>query len=79
MVDNLEWCTREYNANYGTINTRKRDAERMPVCCLLKGTIIKRYEAIIDVEKDGHNPGHVSRCCNGIYKTHHGMSWSFIK
>ena len=21
-MDNLEWCTREYNANYGTINKR---------------------------------------------------------
>ena len=25
-VDNLEWCTPSYNQNYGTINTRRKDA-----------------------------------------------------
>lgn len=27
-VDNLEWCTQEYNLNYGTRNTRVAEAQR---------------------------------------------------
>lgn len=78
-VDNLEWCTAKYNINYGTGRSRMAIAQHKPVACFKDNKLVKCYESITDVEKDGHHPGNVSRCCNGIYKTHHGMSWSFIK
>ena len=77
QVDNLEWCTRQYNANYGTARKRRREKIRKPILCYKGAVIIKKYDAIIDVEKDGYNVGGVSRCLHNKRKSYKGLTWTF--
>lgn len=84
-VDNLEWCTTEYNLNYGTRSERavqKKKGERK-VCKGFKATNVKTGEIIIysnitEVEKDGFCDTHVYECCYGKFKTHKGYKWEKI-
>lgn len=43
----------------------------------LDNKLIKVYDRIRDVEKDGYTSSLVSKCCNGKAKTHKGYKWSF--
>lgn len=77
-VDNLEWCTHQYNTNYGTARKRKREKTRKSIICLKDGILVKQYDAIIDVEKDGYNTGCVSLCLHNKRNTYKGLQWKFI-
>ena len=71
-VENLEWCTREYNNNYGT------RIERMnkKVYCL---ELHKIFPSIREASRQlGLYQESVSRCCNGIYKTSGGYHFKYI-
>lgn len=81
-ADNLEWCTDEYNANYGTRNKRVSESK--------KGT---HYNLFPIVGKDnktgdeihinsvgeariyGFSPRYVSLCLSGKQKFHKGYRW----
>lgn len=39
VVDNLEWCTRTYNSNYGTVRDRARKSNRQCVECVVDGVV----------------------------------------
>lgn len=73
-VNNLEWCTNKYNADYS--NSKK-------ILMLDKNTeeVIKEFNAMRDVDiflnKEAHQS--VSRCCNNIpkYKSAYGYKWKF--
>lgn len=61
--------------------TRKkmRNAKTLkPVICLKDDQIIKIYDAMHDVMKDGFNIGNVCLCCKGRYKSHKGFSWMYL-
>lgn len=45
-VENLEWCTNEYNNSYGTVRERQGKAHRRPVVCMKDGEEIARYDSI---------------------------------
>ena len=77
-VENLEWCTRQYNTNYGTRGKRIRDIERKSVACFKNGQLIKQYDALIDVIQDGFSSGNVSLCCNNKRKYHKGFTWKYV-
>ena len=72
-VDNLEWCTRIHNTRYSL--SKK-------VGCYKSGNLIKVYDALRDVEKDGFDSAAVSECCNNKRgrKTHpRGLyTWRFV-
>lgn len=74
-VDNLEWCTRIYNANYGRRNKKR-------VGCYKNGELIKIYESLSDVKEDDFIIEAVSECCNNKRgrKTHPRdmYTWRFI-
>ncbi|WP_394897656.1 hypothetical protein [Clostridium butyricum] len=42
------------------------------------GILIKVYKNICDTEKDGFDYRHVSKCANGIRKTHKGYTFKFV-
>lgn len=44
----------------------------------LTGEVIKEYDSISDVTKDGYTISNVSRCCRGLHKQHKGYIWKFI-
>ena len=85
-ADNLEWCTQEYNLNYGTGN-KKRGLSNTngklskPVCQYSKdGCFIKEWKSIMDVERmTGYDCGHISACCRNIRKTAYKYIWKYKK
>lgn len=73
-VSNLEFCTYQYN---NTFNDKHRKKAKK-VGCYKDGKLIKVYDAIIDVEKDGFYQGTVVKCCKGRYKSTGGFQWKYI-
>lgn len=79
-VDNLEWCTIEYNNNYGTRKARIAEKESKQVIQLsLDGkTEIAKFPSTNEVQRQlGFLQSHVSQCCNGKRKTSYGFRWEY--
>ena len=81
-VDNLEWCDRKYNSNYGTrclrISKNRRNQRKINQYDL-KGNLIKTWESAVDIRNyyNLYNTGHIIRCCKGIYKKMYGYRWEY--
>ena len=86
-VDNLEWCTVEYNANYGTRNARIAEKLKeypifyIPVLCYDKdNNFVKRYESAVQAGQElGFSASRITACCR-LYKgafTAGGYKWKY--
>lgn len=82
-VGNLEWCTAEYNLNYGARNERSaktltnHKAFSIPVVCLETGVVFpSAHEASRQTGIDQRN---ISACCNGKQKTAGGYHWAKVE
>ena len=76
-VDNLEWCSREYNCNYGTRNKRIS----IPILQFsLDGKLIRKWNSTREVEKE-LNIAHsqITACCKKRknYKSAGGFIWRY--
>lgn len=78
-LDNLEWCTCEYNQNYGTRNERISEKMSRPVLQYdLLGNFIKEWPSAAKVEEElGIDHSHISRCCSGSRHTAGGFVWRY--
>lgn len=78
-VENLEWCTQEYNRNYGTRNERVAKAFSKPVLQLtLDGELMREWPSTHEAHRQGgYNQGTISACCRGIRNTHKGYVWKY--
>lgn len=77
-VDNLEWCTRAYNRNFGTRNERMAKAKSKPVLQFTKnGEFVKEWQSTNECGRNGFNKGHVVSCCLGKQKSHAGFIWRY--
>lgn len=91
-VENLEWCSAEYNSNYGTRNQRVSEVKRgtprseetkrklsIPVAQYSKeGKLIAIYYAGKDASKQtGIRNSSISNCCRGKYKSAGGFIWKY--
>ena len=66
-AENLEWCDREYNNNYGTKKDRFIDTRGTKVRCINTGKI---YRSTREASRDtGIDNSFISKCCRGKYKT----------
>lgn len=74
-VDNLEWCTRSYNASYGnrTKNLRKRVAQITP-----DGRTVKVWNSVADASRAGYINKSIIRCANGKASTHRCYMWKYV-
>ena len=92
-VDNLEWCTREYNNSYGTrleriSNSMKKykpseetlNKIRKPIIVKnLINNITKIYPSIKDaVIECGFNMSGVNRCLKGKLNKHHNHTFEYL-
>jgi len=79
-VDNLEFCTRSYNAHYGTGIVRMGIEHRKPIVQLDKDfKIIKTWSCGKEIANYyGVTPAAISNCCKGKSKTCCGYIWRFI-
>ena len=91
-VDNLEWCTNDYNVHYGTVIRRrgesiknseahKRYSERR--CKKVaqlddKNNILKVWKSVVSAEDDGFYSDGVIACCKGRKQTYKGYKWQYI-
>ena len=52
-VENLEWCTSQYNNNYGTHNERMAKSKSVPIFQFTKqGEFVKKWESAMQVERE---------------------------
>ena len=84
ISDNLEWCTYEYNSNYGTRNERnsenlinREDLSKQVYQYTLDGELVKIWESAHECGRNGFTQSCVSKCCLGYTKTHKGYRWSY--
>lgn len=78
-IDNLEWCTRLYNARYGTFQKRAHIKLGKPLMQIKGGNVIAVFSSTLEAcRKTGVNHGSISRCCNGRQKTSGGYSWAWL-
>ena len=82
-VDNLEWCTNEYNINYGTRTERmsksKINGKRSKIVIQynLDGTFVREWPSAMECDRNGYDQGNVSACCRGKLKTYKGYIWKY--
>lgn len=74
-VNNLEWCTRSYNINYGNRNN-----------CLnkevwqydLKGKLIKKWKSTMEIQRNlGFKNQNISSACRGIHHKAYNYIWKY--
>ena len=74
-VENLEWCTRKYNINYGTAIKRR---SKQIVQFDNNGNVMGKFKSIREASRycqlDRHS---ISLCVNGKKKTYKGFVWKY--
>lgn len=86
-VDNLEWCTAEYNINYGTHNARglktlklrnRKKAPKEVLQFTKDGKFVNEYPSIHEAGRCTLiNQGNIWACCDGRYKSAGGYIWKY--
>lgn len=84
-VDNLEWCTHEYNSNYGTRakrikNTMQSIGRSVPVLMYSKdGKFIRRFDSVRSASRELNiHCGSIVECCQGKRrKSAGGYVWKY--
>jgi hypothetical protein len=72
-VENLEWCTRKYNCNYGT---RIEKYQKNIVCVELN----KTFKSMREAERElGVANASISRCCRGKQERAGGYHWQYAE
>lgn len=70
-VDNLEWCTNQYNAEYSKAKPVNQYS--------LDGIYVATYKSTKEAERQtGINQGNIVQCCKGKLKTSGGFIWKYV-
>ena len=79
-VKNLEWCTDEYNVNYGN-RTKKYTAKRTkPILRIsIDGKEKKIYGSMKEVSEDGFDRRNVHSCIKGRLKKTGNYIWKYLE
>lgn len=85
-ADNLEWCTREYNARYGTAiirsaQTRSKNHTLKINQYTLNGVYVKTWKSPIEIERVNDKKmksTNIIACCRGKYKSSYGYKWRYL-
>lgn len=81
-VENLEWCSRQYNLNYGTRSKRQADSISKAVNMINKETqiILSTFKSSYDAYRQtGINAGHITQVCKHNRKTAGGFLWEYAQ
>ena len=83
-VDNLEWCTNDYNAHYGTKIERVSEANKccpttsIRICSIDKLGVKTYYDSIGEAERQtGCSHSNIVRTLKGRTKRCGGMQWFY--
>lgn len=70
-VENLEWCTRQYNVEY----SQSKQVNQYS----LNGKLIATFKSINEVQRElGFNISCISLCCNGKINTAYKYKWKHV-
>ena len=80
-ISNLEWCTIQYNNQYGTCAKRRSKNNKISINQYDKSNnFIKKWESAIDIQNEiGINQGSVIACCRNKLKTAGGYVWKYAE
>ena len=79
-VDNLEWCTHKYNANYGTMIERESLAKTKYNVLQydLDGNLIKIWFNLREITLNtNYKKSNIIYCCNHKNRTAYGYKWEY--
>lgn len=79
-VENLEWCSSEYNCNYGNRNLKILQKRMKPINQYdLEGNYIKTWVSSKDIAIAFNilNGTHILECCKGKYRQMYGYIWRY--
>lgn len=75
---NLEWCSVEYNNNYGTRNKRVAEKMSKPIKQIKNGEVVKIWKSQLDASiAVAGREGCLFPCLKGITKTAYGYQWEY--
>lgn len=83
MLDNLEWCTQNYNNKYGTARfrlekTRRNNGNTTKIDMYdLNGNLLKRYQCSNDIERDGISRRAAYLVCTNRARSYKGCVFRF--
>jgi hypothetical protein len=92
-VENLEWCTFQYNINYGTAlkrATQNRNYEEITEKAAMSrskhinqydinGNFIATWKNAYVAEQHGYRRDSIIDCCKGKHEFHQGYKWEYEK
>lgn len=84
-IENLEWCTRQYNSTYGTISIRKslalkKNAKRTPVDMFtLDDKYIRSFDSVSDASNfiGCKSKSNITAVLKGYYESTHGYKFKY--
>lgn len=78
-ADNLEWCTRSYNINYGNGNAKRVKDKLIAVeMYTLDGTKLQEFSSVNEAARAVcGSAGNISMCCKGKRTTAKGYIWKY--
>lgn len=78
-VENLEWCSVQYNNTYNNLALKKGAKRRKPIVAVGKGVILY-FESITEASEKLHlSHGNISSCLSGRRKSAGGMVFDYQK
>ena len=78
-VNNLEFCTRKYNMNFGTRNKRAiKTKNKKVIGYSLTSTKVIVLQSIKQAQNLCFDPSYICKCCNGKAKSHKGFKWFYL-
>lgn len=78
-VENLEWCDRTYNVNYGTAIEKMIKKKSKPVLqYTLDSQFVREWKSAKQAEREGgFNSICICMCCKGKIKKHKDFIWRY--
>ncbi|WEA58261.1 NUMOD4 domain-containing protein [Pediococcus pentosaceus] len=80
-VENLEWCSHQYNANYGTRNRRISSTLNKPIAAFKNGKLIKAFDSAKKAAEwcGVENSTHIGESAKNQRKSAYGYEWKYIE
>lgn len=77
-VENLEWCTNEYNLNYGFAIKRRSISKSKPIMQIsMSGEFLKMWTSGEEAKRCGYSKGDICMCCRGKMPSYRGFIWRY--